>query len=979
MVKPKIDPKNNLLNDISPNIKKVQRKDEINHFRGIYDSFLKDKSEKSYFFMYYGIGGIGKSVLCDQIIDEFKNLDYDGDAKKGSINADKSKDNDKKYKLTNFFAKINLDGGKYTQVDDFLFELRKTVEINAKKYNKLKLEFPTFDTCYAIYWEKKYPNKPLLEKTESTDMGGVIKEIISKGLDSATMGLGGVITEIASVGIEKIKGLKYWQNRSSNELIENFKNLDEIYQMEKNLPQTLAIDIVNNLSEHERELFIFVDTYEAIFDNLNTQIDTLSSGEMDYFFREFVSHIIELNSRVFFAVFGREKLLWNEIDTKWDNIINFHKIGKLSDEETKKLLKNAEIPDNLVDHIAKIADGYPLYLNIAIDNYNKLKPKKTVSEEDFKIGDCEIVSRLLHYSNKQEIFKALSIPKYWNRQIYEYIVEKSHILVGSDYFDRFHKYSFVIKNSNGYYSIDEIMRKYIVAYILENEQEKTIKLIEKLINYHSDFELKHPDDITPEILFNIEQKLYLERYIDIHSAIDNFLKYFNIIESGAHYQYLNDILSDIINWKIDDRKQLSELFDHLGSVNSKLSNIDKALEYYKKSLKIFEDIGDKAAIATALGKIGLIYDEGWGNNEEAIKYYEKSLEIKKELGDKAGITRLLNNIGNIYVYWGKYDEAMENYENSQKICIDIGDKAGIASSLMNIGNIHYYLGKYDKALEYYEKSLGIKEEIGDKADIAISLNNIGNVYSNWGKYDKALEYYEKSLSIRETIGDEDGIMNCLNNIAVNYGYYGDTEAQQSKYEDALKYYEKALNIYNKIGDNNAIYLTLSKIGDTYYHWGKYDRAIEYHKKILKINEEFGDKVGIANSFDNIGLIYKKWGKYDKAIEYYRKSLKIYEELGGKVEIAICLGNIGLIYDKWNKYDDALQYHEKSLKEFEELGDKANIADVLMYIGNNYINQNKTEKGMKTLYDSLKIAKEINYQELINDINKIFETLNNEAK
>ena len=64
-------------------------------------------------------------------------------------------------------------------------------------------------------------------------------------------------------------------------------------------------------------------------------------------------------------------------------------------------------------------------------------------------------------------------------------------------------------------------------------------------------------------------------------------------------------------------------------------NFEKALEY-QKSFKIKEEIGDKKGMADSYNNIGTISSDQ-GNNEKALEYYEKSLKIFELIRDKQGI------------------------------------------------------------------------------------------------------------------------------------------------------------------------------------------------------------------------------------------------------------------------------------------------------------------------------------------------------
>ena len=291
-----------------------------------------------------------------------------------------------------------------------------------------------------------------------------------------------------------------------------------------------------------------------------------------------------------------------------------------------------------------------------------------------------------------------------------------------------------------------------------------------------------------------------------------------------------------------------------------------------------------------------------GDYAQGIDYYTRSLKISEELGDKKGIANSLNNIGGIYYELGDYAKAVDYQIRSLKIQEEIGNKKGIGSSLSNIGLIYHYQGYYPKAIDYHTRSLQIKEEIGDKYGIAASLNNIGIIYKDQGNDEKALEYYYKSLKIREEIGDNQGIASSLNNIGINYH-------EQANYTKAIDYYTRSLKIREELGDKKGIASSLGTIGSIYGDQGDYGNAIDYYTSSLKIREEIGDKKGIAISLTNIGLIYHYQGDYLKAIEKCSKALSIAMEIGDIERIKDVSRNLWEINKKLGKHSQALEMHE----------------------------------------------------------------------
>ena len=136
-----------------------------------------------------------------------------------------------------------------------------------------------------------------------------------------------------------------------------------------------------------------------------------------------------------------------------------------------------------------------------------------------------------------------------------------------------------------------------------------------------------------------------------------------------------------------------------------------------------------------------------GNYGEAVRLYEASLKIAEELGDKAGVARSLHQLGMIQQDQGNYGEAVRLYEESLKVFEELGDKAGVATSLHQLGNVQYLQGNYGEAVRLYEASLRIKEELGDKAGVASSFGQLGKLAQAQGRHKEAAGYYLRALAL----------------------------------------------------------------------------------------------------------------------------------------------------------------------------------------------------------------------------------------
>jgi tetratricopeptide (TPR) repeat protein len=74
----------------------------------------------------------------------------------------------------------------------------------------------------------------------------------------------------------------------------------------------------------------------------------------------------------------------------------------------------------------------------------------------------------------------------------------------------------------------------------------------------------------------------------------------------------------------------------MGWVFVGLGEYEQALIHYKRSLRLAQELGDRAGIGSKLGSIGLTYCD-LGDFQRARKYLDKAIELHRALGDQTGL------------------------------------------------------------------------------------------------------------------------------------------------------------------------------------------------------------------------------------------------------------------------------------------------------------------------------------------------------
>jgi tetratricopeptide (TPR) repeat protein len=286
---------------------------------------------------------------------------------------------------------------------------------------------------------------------------------------------------------------------------------------------------------------------------------------------------------------------------------------------------------------------------------------------------------------------------------------------------------------------------------------------------------------------------------------------------AAAQQSVLDSISLAYN-KVSYKREIAYSLKNIGYIYSEDNNIKQALDYYTKSLKVYQEIKDKEGIATSFFNIGKIYNNQ-GDRKRALHYRDESVKIQAEVKQQQKTANALNK--QAYDFYKKADKkrALNYYYKSLKMYFEINDKSGFVNALNNIGTI--YLAQNDKqqGLNYYNFSLKIKEEskkrganikseINNPDGIAYSLNNISLIYLAQKKYEFAYAYandaltYAKETSYFKSVCKAESLLSVIDAALITYTLTSETKKKEIL-ADADAHYKQFIICRDNIGKQPA--------------------------------------------------------------------------------------------------------------------------------------------------------------------------------
>jgi tetratricopeptide (TPR) repeat protein len=314
-------------------------------------------------------------------------------------------------------------------------------------------------------------------------------------------------------------------------------------------------------------------------------------------------------------------------------------------------------------------------------------------------------------------------------------------------------------------------------------------------------------------------------------------------------------------------------------------------------------------LATANHQLGMVAQDR-GRLEEAERWYRQSLTILEELGDRPSMSRSFHQLGMVAQDRGRLEEAERWYRQSLTIKEELGDRPGMSRSFHQLGVVAQLRGRLEEAERWYRQSLTILEELGDRPSMSSSFHQLGMVAQDRGRLEEAERWYRQSLTILEELGDRPGISRSFHQL-------GMVAQDRGRLEEAEQWYHQSLTINEELGDRPGISRSFHQLGMVAQDRGRLEEAEQWYHQSITINEELGDRPDVSSSFHQLGVVAQLRGRLEEAEQWYHQSITIKEELGDRPGMAMAYGQQGLLAEQQGKADEALEWTVRCVALFDE--------------------------------------------------------------
>lgn len=488
----------------------------------------------------YGMGGIGKSCLINEIENQVSRLD-------------------KKYRFLSISFEIENN--------------RQYIENLIKICDAYDRPCILFSYAAMLYWEKTsilQLDTKFMKKIQASFLSDLVDAI--NQITTVLLPVNMAIPALPTISnILKCTGeiVQYIRDIPYVSIMKKLRNLSST-ELLNNLPILLGTDIVHNEYEkkHQKPLICLFDSYQQSIP-----------------YSESVEWLLQLIGTIhkgLFIVTSREKLLW----TDKENEIYPYELKCYPEKEAINYLSEYIRPQdtNLIDLIIASTQCVPIYIELAIDIYQKeiLCDSETLNKSLFKDREALAVHFINHLNpNWQEVIINLAVIRVFNEKIFTYIVKEQNLNCPLHEYHSIINVSLIqyIENTNSLVKIHDVFCNNVVKIL--NDQQK-INILSLYLNY----------------------VLYRQPYIPENDQIGILLTLFlNILQIEIEFSRQLIIPTDIIEKTLDLFFLLSNVsvaFNPVEPVEGSDSNVNQMLYlinaiFYKskstqKAIKYLENI-----------------------------------------------------------------------------------------------------------------------------------------------------------------------------------------------------------------------------------------------------------------------------------------------------------------------------------------------------------------------------------------------------
>jgi len=177
--------------------------------------------------------------------------------------------------------------------------------------------------------------------------------------------------------------------------------------------------------------------------------------------------------------------------------------------------------------------------------------------------------------------------------------------------------------------------------------------------------------------------------------------------------------------QLQDTLNIAKVNNSIGLNEIKRGNYNVGLQYSLLALQEFEKRNLKKEVSSAYECLANAY-YSTNNVQKATEYYVKTLDMERQITNNEGSIEVLKKLAELYSLQKEYRKSIDYYEKVLKMTSVENDSLR-SEILPKLGGEYLQFNEYDKALKYLVEGLELNRNLNNRHGILVSLNNLGNL------------------------------------------------------------------------------------------------------------------------------------------------------------------------------------------------------------------------------------------------------------
>jgi tetratricopeptide (TPR) repeat protein len=357
----------------------------------------------------------------------------------------------------------------------------------------------------------------------------------------------------------------------------------------------------------------------------------------------------------------------------------------------------------------------------------------------------------------------------------------------------------------------------------------------------------------------------LEQIGEHRQAARSRIGYVAALAHAGRRQEALDVAGIAEIWFVEnhDEEGRARLFTNLGILHHRLDDHNQGVEYYVKAAGIFEQIGDKRALAQTYNNLANVLSM-IDQFEQADELFERAAKLSDELELSELSSHFSYNRAYLHYLRGRYSDALQSFTRVRERFDKGGSQRHCAHCDLDVAEIYLEISLSKDASILAERAVEQFKKIGMRSEQAKATGFLGVALMQTGRFAEALDAFLNAQKIFEEEGN-------LYWIGLLDLYRGEVHLSMQRLGEARTLAMKAKVTFEQLAIPSKRIFSLVLLGRVAMATNDLEAAEASTKEISALIQTTKIPLVLFPYYVLCGEIAERMGRWDEAQRHYEQA------------------------------------------------------------------------------------------------------------